>query len=172
MGGRIASDFTLKVSRSGYYAWLNRKPSKREIENNRLEIAIKAEHYAQKERYGPERLKPELEEKGFTAGICRIRRIRKKLGLRCKQKKKFKATTDSKHSLPVYPNLLKQDFRAAAPNEKWIEDITYIHTEEGWLYLAGIVDVFHAEVVDFRTGIIKADGAKLDKIQAILGGVS
>jgi len=161
----------LKVSRSGYYAWLNRKPSKREIENNRLEIAIKAEHYAQKERYGPERLKPELEEKGFTAGICRIRRIRKKLELRCKQKKKFKATTDSKHSLPVYPNLLKQDFSAAAPNEKWVEDITYIHTEEGWLYLAGIVDIFHAEVVGYefsnrmKKGIVinalnKAVGAK------------
>ncbi|MFC2091371.1 IS3 family transposase [Elusimicrobiota bacterium] len=140
----------LKVSRSGYYAWLNRQPSKREIENNRLEIAIKAEHYEHKERYGPERLKPELEEKGFKAGICRIRRIRKKLGLRCKQKKKYKATTDSKHDLPVYPNILGQDFSASGPNEKWVTDITYIPTEEGWLYLAGIVDVFHAGVVGYE----------------------
>ena len=107
----------LKVIRSGYYGWLNRKPSRREIENNRLEVAIKAEHYAQKEKYGPERLKPELEEKGFSAGVCRIRRIRKKLGLRCKQKKKYKATTDSKHNLPVYQDLLKQDFSAAGPNK-------------------------------------------------------
>jgi len=140
----------LKVSRSGYYGWLNRKPSRREIENNRLEVAIKAEHYAQKEKYGPERLKPELEEKGFSAGVCRIRRIRKKLGLRCKQKKKYKATTDSKHNLPVYQDLLKQDFSAAGPNEKWVGDITYIPTDEGWLYLAGIVDVFHAEVVGYE----------------------
>ncbi len=140
----------LKVSRSGYYAWLTRNPSKREIENNRLEIAIKAEHYARKERYGPERLKDELAEKGFNAGVCRIRRIRKKLGLRCKQKKKYKATTDSKHNLPVYPNLLNQDFSASRPNEKWVADITYIPTEEGWLYLAGIVDVFHAEVVGYE----------------------
>ncbi len=140
----------LKVSRSGYYAWLKRKPSKREIENTRLEVAIRAEHYAQKERYGPSRLKTVLDEKGFKAGECRIRRIRKKLGLRCKQKKKYKATTDSKHNLPVYPNLLKQDFSATSPNEKWISDITYINTEEGWLYLAGIVDVFHAEVVGYE----------------------
>lgn len=140
----------LKVSRSGYYAWLKRKPSGREIENNRLEIAIKAEHYAQKEKYGPVRLQPELEEKGFKAGICRIRRIRKKLGLKCKQKKKYKATTDSKHNLPVYENILNQDFSATGPNEKWVGDITYIHTDEGWLYLAGIVDVFHAEVVGYE----------------------
>lgn len=115
-----------------------------------MEVAIKAEHYAHKERYGPKRLKPELEEKGFKAGICRIRRIRKKLGLRCKQKKKYKATTDSKHNLPVYPNLLGQDFSAEGPNEKWVADITYIPTEEGWLYLAGIVDVFHGEVVGYE----------------------
>ena len=140
----------LKVSRSGYYSWRNRKPSKREIENNRLEIAIKAEHYASKERYGPVRLKPELDDKGFKAGIGRIRRIRKKLGLCCKQKKKYKATTDSKHNLPVYPNLLRQNFKASVPNEKWVSDITYIHTEEGWLYLAGIVDVFHAEIVGYE----------------------
>lgn len=140
----------LKVSRSGYYAWLKRHPSRREIENNRLEIAIKAEHYAQKEKYGPVRLQPELEEKGFKAGICRIRRIRKKLGLKCKQKKKYKATTDSKHNLPVYENILAQDFSAAGPNEKWVGDITYIPTDEGWLYLAGIVDVFHAEVVGYE----------------------
>jgi putative transposase len=140
----------LEVSRSGYYVWLNRKPSKREIETARLEVAIKAEHYARKERYGPSRLKTVLEEKGFKAGECRIRRIRKKLGLRCKQKRKYKATTDSKHNLPVYPNLLNQDFSASAPNEKWVSDITYISTDEGWLYLAGIVDVFHAEVVGYE----------------------
>ena len=140
----------LKVSRSGYYVWLNRKPSKREIENNRLEVAIKVEHYAHKERYGPKRLKPELEEKGFKTGICRIRRIRKNLGLRCKQKKKYKATTDSKHNLPVYSNLLGQDFNAEGPNEKWVGDITYISTNEGWLYLSGIIDVFHGEVVGYE----------------------
>lgn len=98
-----------------------------------------------------------MEEKGFKAGICRIRRIRKKLGLRCKQKKKYKATTDSNHHLPVYPNLLGQDFSAEGPNEKWVADITYISTEEGWLYLAGIVDVFHGEVVgyEFSTSLKK-----------------
>ncbi len=73
----------------------------------------------------------------MKAGVCRIRRIRKKLGIRCKQKKKFKATTDSKHTLPVTENLMNQQFKAAAPSRIWVTDITYIPTEEGWLYLAG-----------------------------------
>ncbi len=77
-------------------------------------------------------------------GIHRIRRIRKKLGLRCKQKRKFKATTDSNHALPVAPNLLDRQFAVAAPNKAWVTDITYIATDEGWLYLAGIKDLFNA----------------------------
>jgi putative transposase len=82
-------------------------------------------------------------------GVHRIKRIRKKLGLRCKQKRKFKATTDSKHSLPVAPNLLDRQFAVAVPNRAWVTDITYITyiaTDEGWLYLAGIKDLFNGEL--------------------------
>jgi putative transposase len=78
--------------------------------------------------------------------------IRKKLGLRCKQKRKFKATTDSRHALPVAENLLNQQFKAAAPNRIWVADITYIPTEEGWLYLAGHKDVFTGEIVGYAMG--------------------
>ena len=123
----------LKVSKSGYYKWLHRKPSKRVLEEGRLEVEIKAEHKRTRETCGPERLQDELKEQGVEVGICRIRRIRKKLGLRCKQKRKFKATTDSKHALPVAQNLLNQQFKATTPNEIWLSDITYIPTEEGWL---------------------------------------
>ena len=98
------------------------------------------------------RLQQELKDQGVKVGICRIRRIRKKLGIRCKQKRKFKATTDSKHALPVAENLLNQQFEVTRPNEVWLSDITYIPTEEGWLYLAGHKDLFTGEIVGYAMG--------------------
>jgi transposase InsO family protein len=85
-------------------------------------------------------------------GICRIRRIRKKLGLRCKQKRKFKATTSSSHKLPVVENLLKQQFKVYGPDKVWLSDITYIPTDEGWLYLAGHKDLCTHEIVGYAMG--------------------
>lgn len=79
----------------------------------------------------------------------RIKRIRKKLGLRCKQKRKFRVTTDSRHNLPVAPNLLDRNFAVSAPNRAWVSDITYISTDEGWLYLAGLKDLFNGELVGY-----------------------
>ena len=109
--GRIMS-----VSASGYYAWLERSPSKHAREEMRLELEIKAAHKRTRETYGPERLQHDLEAHGVQVGICRIKRIRKKLGIRCKQKRKFKATTDSKHKLPVAENLLGRQFKVYQPN--------------------------------------------------------
>ena len=142
----------LRVSKSGYYKWLNRKPSKRAQEEGRLEVEIKAAHKRTRETCGPERLQHELREHGVKVGICRIRRIRTKLGIRCKQKRKFKATTDSKHTLPVAKNLIHQQFEVTRPNEVWVSDITYIPTEEGWLYLAGHKDLFTGEIVGYAMG--------------------
>lgn len=142
----------LRVSKSGYYKWHNRKPSKRTQEEGRLEIEIKAAHKRTRETYGPERLQHELKDQGVRVGICRIRRIRKKLGIRCKQKRKFKATTNSKHALPVAENLVQQQFEATRPNEVWLSDITYIPTEEGWLYLAGHKDIFTGAIVGYAMG--------------------
>lgn len=139
----------LKVSGSGYYAWLTRKPSKRAREEARLEIEIRVAHKRTRQSCGPERLQKDLSENGIKAGICRIKRIRKKLGIRCKQKKKFKATTDSKHAYPVAENLLNQQFEATAPGKVWTTDITYILTDEGWLYLAGHKDLFTGELVGY-----------------------
>jgi putative transposase len=84
--------------------------------------------------------------------VCRIRRIRKKPGIRCKQKKRFKATRDSRHALPVAENLLKQQFEATTPNQIWLSDITYIPTEESWPYLTGHKDVFTREIVGYAMG--------------------
>jgi len=140
------------VSASGYYAWIKRPPSKRSQEEARLEIEIKAAHKRTRQTCGPERLQHDLAEHGVQAGVCRIKRIRKKLGIRCKQTKKFTVTTDSQHSLPVAENLLAQQFEAATPNSVWVSDITYIPTDEGWLYLAGHKDLFNGEIVGYAMG--------------------
>jgi putative transposase len=91
-------------------------------------------------------------KQGVRVGICRIKRIKKKLGIRCKQKRKFKATTDSKHTLPVAENILGQQFKVAAPNKVWVSDITYVPTDEGWLYVAGHKDLFTGNIVGYAMG--------------------
>jgi len=142
----------LSVSASGYYAWRDRPLSKRALEEARLEIEIKVAHKRTRQTYGPERLQRDLAEHGIKVGICRIKRIRKKLGIRCKQKRKFKATTDSRHRLPVADNILGQEFKVYKPNTVWVSDITYVPTGEGWLYLAGHKDLFTGEIVGYAMG--------------------
>jgi putative transposase len=142
----------MSVSASGYYAWLDRPLSKRALEEMRLEVEIRAAHKRTRQTYGPERLARDLAEHGIQVGICRIKRIRRKLGLRCKQQRKFKATTDSRHTLPVAENILGQQFVAYEPNAVWVSDITYVPTDEGWLYLAGHKDLFNGEVVGYAMG--------------------
>lgn len=139
----------LKVLESGYYAWVTRPPSPRNLENARLGQEIKASHQRTRETYGPSRLQRDLAGYGIFVGIGRIKRIRRKLGLRCKQKRKFKATTNPKHTLPVAPDLLARKFTVSVPNQAWVSDITYIPTAEGWLYLAGIKDLFSGELVGY-----------------------
>ncbi len=123
------------------------RPSKRAQENVRLEVAIQAAHVRTRHTDGPERLQAELRADGFPAGIGRIKRLRKKLRLRCKQVRRFTTTTDSTHALPVAENILAQTFVATRPNETWVTDITYIPTGEGWLYVAGVKDLYTCEVV-------------------------
>lgn len=139
----------LKVSDSGYYAWLKRPPSKRAQEEKRLEIEIKAAHERSRGTFGTERLQKELLNHSIKVGISRIRRIRKNLGISCKQVKKFKATTDSRHTFPVAENILGQRFEATMPDEIWASDITYVHTDEGWLYIAAHKDLHTSEIVGY-----------------------
>ena len=142
----------LVVSASGYYAWVDRPPSKRAREEVRLELEIKAAHKRTRQTYGPERLQRDLAEHGVRVGIGRIKRIRKKLGIRCKQKRRFKATTQSRHRLSVAENVLGQQFKVCRPNAVWVTDITYVPTDEGWLYLAGHKDLFTGEIVGYAMG--------------------
>lgn len=142
----------LSVSASGYYAWIDRPLSKWAREEARLEVEIKAADKRTRQTYGAERLQHDLAEHNVRVGICRIKRIRKKLGIRCKQKRKFKATTDSRHTLPVAENVLDQQFKVYEPNKVWVSDITYVPTDEGWLYLAGHKDLFTGEIVGYAMG--------------------
>jgi transposase InsO family protein len=137
----------LELSPSAYYAWRGRPESRRVRENRRLLVEIKAIHQAKRETYGSPRIHAELKALGLRHGEKRVARLMRDNGIRAKQKRKFKATTDSKHSHPVAPNLLKRDFEAAAPNEKWVADITYIPTCEGWLYLSAVLDLYSRCVV-------------------------
>jgi putative transposase len=163
---RMCRFFT--VSTSGYYRWTHGSPSKRAAEERRLEVEIRAAHKRTRQTCGPERLQKDLAEHGVKVGICRIRRIRKNLGIRCKQVKKFKATTDSTHSLPVAANLLEQQFEASAPNQVWVSDLTYIPREEGWLYCAAHKDLLNGEIVGYALGPrITMDLAKQSLMKAV-----
>ncbi len=139
----------LDVSESGYHAWGKRPPSRRQQEEARLEIEVLASHKRTRESYGTERLHDDLRNHGTEISRYRTRTIRTKLGIRCKQGKKFKVTTDSKHTHPVAENLLNQEFQATVPNQVWVTDITYIPTDEGWLYLAGHKDIFTKDIVGY-----------------------
>ena len=139
----------LGVSISGYYAWRKRPLSLHDQQEPRLEAQVRAAHERTRETFGAERLQKELSSCGVQIGVHRIKRLRAKLGLRCKQKRKFKATTNSTHDLPVAPNILSQDFSVSAPNQAWCGDITYIATDEGWLYLAGLKDLYSGEIVGY-----------------------
>jgi putative transposase len=136
----------LNVSRSGYYAFLKRPESKRSRENKRLLEAIRKIHRETHEIYGSPRITQSL-QKDEKASRGRVARIMRENGIRSKTVKKYKATTNSKHNLPVADNLLNREFAAQRPNEKWLTDITYIQTEEGWLYLAGVLDLYGRKLI-------------------------
>ncbi len=142
----------LGVSRSGFHDWLGRPPSKRSQEDERLRVAIRAAHEKTRQTYGAARLQAELKAEGFAAGRDRVARLRRDMGIRCRQKRKLKATTNSNHEFPVADNVLGQAFAARRPDEVWHVDITYVQTGEGWLYLAGVKDQFTGEIVGYAMG--------------------
>ncbi len=137
----------LSVSPSGYYDWRDRPQSSRAQENTKLAARIKCVFDNEHSRAGAERITRRLKMEGTQVGRHRVARIMRLNGWRAKAAKKFKATTNSNHKLPVAPNLLQQNFTASRPNEKWVSDITYIWTEEGWLYLAVVMDLYSRMVV-------------------------
>lgn len=135
------------ITRSSYYTWLKRPPSKRKKEDEKLVVEIKRIHNQSYCTYGVRRIKEQLNNEGTTCGKHRVSRLMKENNISSKLRRKFKATTYSNHNFNVAPNLLNQDFQIDAPKKAYVGDITYIGTDEGWLYLATVVDLFNREIV-------------------------
>ena len=140
------------VTRGGYYAWFKRPKSRRSRENEKLKVKILDIFHNSHRTYGAPRIHEELRSLGLSCGRHRVARLMKELGIKAKTKRRFKATTNSKHNLPVAPNLLEQNFEVTAPNKVWASDITYIPTQEGWLYLAVSMDLYSRMVVGWSMG--------------------
>ena len=139
---------TLEVSRSGFYAWLGRDESDRARDDRRLSILIRGIFDETRGIYGVPRIHQTLLQRGEQCGHNRVARLMQKAGLRSKTKRRFRVkTTDSKHGHPIAPDRLGQDFSASTANLVWVSDITYIATDEGWLYLASTMDLFSRRIV-------------------------
>ncbi|WP_372758103.1 IS3 family transposase [Mariniflexile sp.] len=136
-----------KVSRSSFYRWYTAGPSKRRLELSLFTDLIKKEFDHSKKRYGSTRIAEKLKRKGYCISRCRVAKIMRMNNWASKHKRKFKATTDSNHSYPVCRNLLNRNFTPCRLNEAWVSDITYIQTNQGWLYLTTIIDLFDRQVI-------------------------
>jgi putative transposase len=142
----------MQVSRSAFYEWLKKPLTKKEQEDRDLAGKIKQLFFDSRRTYGHRRIKKKLRKNGIRCSNDRVRRLMKSMHLVPVQTRRFKATTNSNHSLPVAPNLLNKDFESSEPCQKWVGDISYIATEEGWLYLAAIIDLFSRKVVGWALG--------------------
>lgn len=158
----------LCISHSGYYDWRDRGPSSRSLENAKLSVKIKEMFEEEKRRSGAKRIAELLNAQGSGVGRHRVARIMRLNGWRARAAKKYKATTNSNHSLPVAPNLLQQDFSASRPDEKWVSDITYVWTEEGWLYLAAVMDLYSRKIVGWSLSERMTSKLVIDALQMAL----
>jgi putative transposase len=156
----------LEVSASGYYAWRNRPPSGREMANRELSKRIKAVYKSSYGTYGSPRIYRELQAQGVACSENRVARLMRLSGLQARQTKCYRVTTKRDQRHPVAPNLLKRDFAADRPDQKWLCDITYIPTQEGWLYLAPVLDLYARRIVgwamsDRMTSDLTKDALKM-----------
>jgi putative transposase len=143
--GRLC--LVLGIKRSSFYAWKKRKPSKREQDNQALMEHIRRIHKKYRKTYGSPRMYAQLRKQKISCSKKRVARLMRQDGLKGQRKYRKVITTNSRHNFPVAPNVLNREFSAERPNQKWVGDITYIPTEEGWLYLAGLLDLFSRKIV-------------------------
>ncbi|AJY75570.1 transposase [Paenibacillus beijingensis] len=139
-----------QVSRSGYYEWTRRQKSNRAKRQERLDQQIRRIFLDSRRLYGSPKVWEALKKKGIQVSEKTVARTMNRLNLQSRTVKKYKATTNSKHNLPVAENVLNQTFTASAPNKVWMTDITYIPTDEGWLYLASVMDLYTRKIVGFH----------------------
>jgi transposase InsO family protein len=154
----------LGVSRSGYYQFIKRLPSQRKQDEESLIMRIKAIYEASRQTYGSSRIHAELKDQGETCSRQRVAKLMRKAGIVAKMAKKFKITTKANPKAKAAPNLLEQNFTAGQPNQRWVADISYVWTLEGWLYVACVLDLFSRKVV----GLSMADRITDDLVIAAL----
>lgn len=143
----------LKVSRSGFYAWRRREPGFREQQDKRLGVEVAAIYAGTKRRYGSPRIHIELQAQGHSVSRKRVARLMRERGLVVRKQRRFCRTIDSNHAFPIAPNLLQRQFRGSEPNRAWVGDITYLHSDQGWLYLAVVLDLFSRRYWSWPIGI-------------------
>jgi len=158
----------LKVSRSGYYAWRTRPVSKREMANRELAKKIEAVYNESDGTYGSPRIHSELNAQGVVCGKNRIARLMMLRSLCAKQHKRYRATTKRNRAHRAAPNLLKRNFTAGRPNQIWLSDITYIPTQEGWLYLAAVLDLYARRIVGWAMADRMTSDLTLDALRMAL----
>lgn len=156
------------VSRAGFYAWRRRPESKRQRENKRLLTLIKTNFKLSRETYGYRRIHSDLKDQNEFCGKHRVARLMKINKIQPKTRRKFKVTTNSKHSKPVHQNKLNREFNAALPNQRWVSDITYVHTNEGWLYLAAVMDLFSRRIIGWSMSDRMTEQLVIDAVKMAL----
>jgi transposase InsO family protein len=159
----------LEVSRQGFYAWLNRKESKKQREDAKILEVIKEAHEESDGTYGSPRLLDDVRDAGFEVGRRRVARLMKVNGIVGIPLEKWRVTTESGHNFPIAPNILRRQFSASRPNELWVGDITYIGTHQGWMYLAVVIDLFSRRVVGWSMQPHLRAELAIDAIEMAIG---
>lgn len=158
----------LGVSRSGFHAWQHRPRSARQCSDAHLATQVAAVHKRSRGTYGSPRVHAELKAKGVRVGKKRIARLMQENGIKARCKRRFRKTTDSKHTSPIAPNILAREFEAPAPNRVWVTDVTAIWTLEGWLFLAVILDLYSRRVVGWSVSVSNDTVLALAALQTAL----
>jgi len=159
----------LKVCRSGYYEWVKNRKSKKEMEDEKFLVLIKAEFDKSRQTYGARRISKGLQKQGVKIGRLRTERIMAENNIIPKTVMKFKATTNSNHNYPASPNLLNRNFNVDAPYMAWVTDITYVATREGWLYLAAVMDLFSGRIVGWAMDSTMTQQLVIDALKQAVG---
>ena len=154
-----------EVSRSGFYEWLSRPESARKQADRQLTEGIKQAFEDSRQTYGTRRIQNDLDQQGQCVSRARIGRLMRQAGLRGKTRRRFRATTNSNHTLPVAPNRLDRQFQVAEPDRVYVGDITYVATGEGWLYLAVFLDLFSRQVVGWAMSAWMTADLVVDALQ-------
>ena len=159
----------MQVSRSGYYAYLCAEPSQKSCLEKKLIVEVRALAVESRYSCGKRTISKHLQAKGYNIGVYAAQTLMKKAGVECKQRRRYRVTTDSLHRLPVAENVLNREFQVEAPNRAWVGDITYLWTKEGWLYVAAVLDLFSRRIVGWAMEAHMKESLVSDALRMALG---